>query len=288
MDRIIKISDYDLETPNSIERIKKDSILVVATSWHCSLKAVDAVKKIKCDNVIILANTEYKKNFFEKKCPNVDVVFCNNNALINEDNFKILYDVTKKYDLVINSRFSAYKNVGIANLCENTIHIGYFNTGENYKFPRFGKYANFKKPTDYGSLKRKNYSIFNKEKITQYLNESYVGGIFSTIEGQCRGSSEYLLCGIPVVSTKSLGGRDIWYNNDNSIICEFNPQSVSDAVNLAKQLVINGTFNAEKIRNQHLLQSYEHRERLIDVINGKLDDSEKVEYVNVKAQLLHN
>ena len=47
-----------------------------------------------------------------------------------------------------------------------------------------------------------------------------VGGVFSEEEGACWASSEYLLCGLPVVSTHSRGGRDVWYSGHNSLIVE--------------------------------------------------------------------
>ena len=45
-----------------------------------------------------------------------------------------------------------------------------------------------------------------------------------------RASMEYLLCGLPVVSTPSIGGRDRYFRSDYAVICEPNPRAVADAV----------------------------------------------------------
>ena len=66
--------------------------------------------------------------------------------------------------------------------------------------------------------------------VCDMINQSNCGLILSASEGACFSSSEYLLCGIPVVSTASSGGRDIWYDEYNSIICDDNHDSVAAAV----------------------------------------------------------
>jgi glycosyltransferase involved in cell wall biosynthesis len=38
---------------------------------------------------------------------------------------------------------------------------------------------------------------------------------------------EYMLCGTPVVSTPSTGGRDVFFTPENSIIRDDNPKAVA-------------------------------------------------------------
>ena len=53
--------------------------------------------------------------------------------------------------------------------------------------------------------------------VAGVLQQSGVGLALSFIEGACLASLEYLLCGLPVVSTHSRGGRDTWYDDENCI-----------------------------------------------------------------------
>jgi len=57
--------------------------------------------------------------------------------------------------------------------------------------------------------KFKNDRRSTKEEVTEVYRDSVCGGIFSAGEGACFSSSEYLLFGLPVVLTKSRGGRHI-------------------------------------------------------------------------------
>mgnify|MGYP006234474903 CR=1 FL=1 len=52
----------------------------------------------------------------------------------------------------------------------------------------------------------------------------------SSAEGAMYSSVEYLLCGLPIVSTKSTGGRDVFFTNENCIIAEDTPESVAECV----------------------------------------------------------
>ena len=43
-------------------------------------------------------------------------------------------------------------------------------------------------------------------------------------------STEYLLCGLPIVSTPSIGGRDVWYNAFNHRIARPHKNEIAKAV----------------------------------------------------------
>jgi glycosyltransferase involved in cell wall biosynthesis len=196
--------------------------------------------------------------------------------------FTIYNLMQKKHDLVIDSAFHEYKNVQIANKIKNTLHIGYFkyckeNTDDKV-VPDFGTVANF--INGY-------YRKIEKHQINIYYNQSLIGGIFSECEGACFASSQYLLAGLPVISVKSVGGRDIWYNEENSIICDNNENSVFEAFEAAKSKIISGDFNREKIRELHLKQMDEHRNTLIEYINAKflLKVDANIDTNDIKKQL---
>ena len=195
----------------------------------------------------------------------------------------MIYNSIRKYDLVIDSAFHEYKNVEIAKQIKNTLHIGYFKyikkDTDDKVVPSYGILANFTNG---------DYKKIEKHQINIYYNQSLIGGIFSECEGACFASSQYLLCGLPVISIKSFGGRDIWYNEYNSIICENNEDSVYEAIELAKSKIISGEFNRDKIRELHLKQMNEHRNIFIDYINKRFLNEEKLVDINdIKKQLAY-
>ncbi len=118
-------------------------------------------------------------------------------------------------------------------------------------------------------VKVPNHSYWNKEPLPPALvkdkiNESHCGLILSAAEGACFSSSEYLLCGVPVVSTHSEGGRDVWYTEYNSRIVNDDPQSVLEAVEFFKSTDV----DPYRIRNEHIALSQSFRNRFIFYIGS--------------------
>jgi len=205
---------------------------------------------LKCPNPIICVPNKHIYNLFKKYRPQYEVVLAGHNAFINENVFKI-NNKQKKYDMVINSSFTKLKNLQLTNLIKNKVYIGY-KCGSLEEFnecvPKDGYIPNFENR----ERNINNHNWVGESDIIGFYNESYVGGIFSNAEGGCYSSSEYLVCGLPVISVKCKGGREYWYNKENSIICKNDPLEIKNAVELAKKKLKNGEFNPIKIRNKHI------------------------------------
>ena len=246
---------FDYEFNNFIKnKYENNGFIFLLCSWFKSQYLLNIINSYSEYNIVILANSLEEKKYFESKVKN-DVLFCNHNAFLNEDIFNINEnDMNKEYDLVIDSAFHNYKNVNLARKIPNVIHIGYYKKDQlEIVMPNYGVILNYLS----GSYER-----INKTEINNFYNKSLIGGIFSTTEGACFASSQYLLCGLPVISTKSVGGRDIWYNDKNSIICEDNEEAIFEAYKLAKEKIKNGDFNKYDIRNAHIKQMDEHKNTL--------------------------
>lgn len=114
----------------------------------------------------------------------------------------------------------------------------------------------------------RNDRILSSEEVCLKINQSKCGLILSENEGACYASSEYLLCGIPVVSTPSEGGRSVWYNDYNSITCEPDINSVADAV----QQFSGRKVDPERIRSDHIRLQYYFRSKFIMFFSSLLKD----------------
>ncbi len=71
--------------------------------------------------------------------------------------------------------------------------------------------------------------------IPKYISQARCGLILSEREGGCYASTEYLYCGIPVVSTPSIGGRDAYYDEITAIIVEPTAEGVLQGVEEMKK-----------------------------------------------------
>ena len=118
-----------------------------------------------------------------------------------------------------------------------------------------------------------------KEQVMQIYNESYCGGIFSAEEGACYSSSEYLLCGLPVVSTDGRGGRDTWFDAENSIIVEPDEIAVKTAVETWINRINAGTVNPMAIREKHILL----QEKMRKNFNDKVQELFDMHSININA-----
>jgi glycosyltransferase involved in cell wall biosynthesis len=96
------------------------------------------------------------------------------------------------------------------------------------------------------------------DEMVGFYNEARVGLILSEREGAVFASMEYLLCGLPVVSTPSTGGRDVFWDDRFVIVCEPNPEAVAEAVQELKLRNI----DPQLIRNATLEQVEKHRDVL--------------------------
>ena len=197
-----------------------------------------------------------KKNEFIMLCPDLDSIlfsiefdlkylFINNNAWLDYEIFT--YKKSNKiYNMIMNCRSQPSKRPYLAKNVDNLAFIKSKNLvfGDSYDFNEL-KYS------------FTNNKSLSAEEICTLCNQSHCGGIFSAIEGCCYASVEYLLCGLPVISTPSQGGRDIWYNTDNSIIVE-NEDDIQNAI----QNIVNGSI---KFDNAKI--SKDCKELIIDMRN---------------------
>jgi hypothetical protein len=276
-----KINNFKLDN----EFFKPSGHVFILTSWFKTPNAIKILESNPSYEITILANSVEEKEYFEKMTSRY-VMFCNHNAFLNERVFDIIENVPKMHDFIVDSAFHEYKNVEKANRIKNTLHIGYFKPDKIVKndvvIPTYGKLANFANANATGKYKR-----LTKPQINVHYNESRVAGIFSLLEGACFASSQYLLAGLPVISTRSQGGRDIWYNEFNCIMCENDEDSIHNAHQTAMQKLESGEFNARQIRQLHLQQMDEHRTRLIEYIKHTVLCNEEIDADAMKHAFAH-
>jgi glycosyltransferase involved in cell wall biosynthesis len=202
------------------------------------------------DNFFFLFNSEEERKNLTNKGFVGDII--NQNCWIDEKKYNINPSISKKYDALLIARKTAFKRHYLACKVRNLalISSGY-NDANNvqYDMPKF----------KYESDHKLNYI-----EICEKINESYCGLALSAEEGACYSSSECLLCGTPMVSTKSLGGRDLWYDEYNSIVCDSDTaEDVAEAVLFFK----NNQRDPQKIRNKHIEQANKQRQKFIDQLD---------------------
>ena len=187
----------------------------------------------------------------------------NNNCWLEENNFSI-HELPKKYDAFYVARAVKFKRHCLAAKIKRLA----LAAGDKL----YGSEA-----AELPTCMNDPYKFLNKREISILCGQSNCGLILSAEEGACRVSSEYLMSGIPVVSTKSLGGRDVWYNADNSIIC----QDSEDAVKEAVEEACSKTWDSKKIRSTHIEQAINYRNKFKELLKKALL---KLDYQSLSAE----
>jgi glycosyltransferase involved in cell wall biosynthesis len=124
---------------------------------------------------------------------------------------------------------------------------------------------------DYYAPGSENGKRLDPNEVVDIYNKSKIGIILSEVEGGCKVSGEYLLCGLPVLSTVCVGGREWWYNENNTVICDGSSDAVLWAYNEIIKKLNEGFYNPEEIREEHIKMQLEFRNTFIDKVGEILD-----------------
>jgi hypothetical protein len=168
--------------------------------------------------------------------------------------------LAKRYDAVINARFTIMpggkelKRHDLTGKLQRLALLDPINASDAHMLK--ARYT-----------QRPNCVFFNTgrlppHRVAEILQQSCCGLILSPLEGVCRASSEYLLTGLPVVSTHSVGGRDVWYDAYNAIIV----QATDDAIVAAVEKLKANPRDPWRIRTAYLAQAQVFRERFRDEV----------------------
>jgi hypothetical protein len=132
-------------------------------------------------------------------------------------------------DAIYNARFMPFKQ---HRLCANLRSIAFIYFRANDPAPdneaevrRLIPHARYLNHEAGGGVFRK----LSHVEIAGYLNRTGVGLCLSSVEGQMRASMEYMLCGLPVVTVPSKGGRDRYLLPELTVTCDAEPAAVERA-----------------------------------------------------------
>ncbi len=249
--------------------LEPDTHVPPIAAWHNTYTEQNPLH-----HFIYLANTENE----EKKLKQfgLESRFVNQNCFIDEKMFQPEPESEKLFDAIYNARLIRCKNIQLASELDNLALITYFALQDNYD--QFSEYQqmipnatalNWPGHPPLKDCVISNYRKININDISSYLNKARVGLCLSNIEGAMYASAEYLLCGLPVVSTESIGGRDVMFDDDYVIMVE----NSASAVKAGVSAMISRNLSPEFVRNRTLEKMERHRRYFIDLIQQQYEEN---------------
>lgn len=249
---------------NKLEnKTNSKAYLLIHPMWYFSFSSViphlKYRAKLRKKNIILIILSNSRREHIFSSLLGFKSVFLNQNMHVCEYQFTIEHR-PKKYDAVYIAAAKKYKRIHLAAKISSLFIITYFwpiITDENgnwnlHEFEPRIKHANYNK-------KR-----MDKAQIRTIISESKCGLALSKKEGAMLASMEYLLSGIPIVTTKSIGGRNHFFDNRYVKTVRANPTAVKKGVDVITSLNIEPEF----IRNETLKKIEKERRKFYNFIKA--------------------
>lgn len=273
---------------NEIQALKqyltgKQAYFLIAPYWNvCDYIMKDYTTFInnteECHKVIILTNTLDEQDRFNNL--GVQNIWCSHNAFVDPNIFNII-DNDKQYKAIYNARFNKDKRHHLAKKIDNLACItwGFGNEKEKEYLTNL---QSTQKITILNEINKDKIISKKPHEVNTAYSLAYTGLCLSSAEGAMYSSIEYLLAGLPIVSTRSRGGRDVFFNEYNSTIVEDNEDAVLEAVdNIISHY---DTIDRQKIRNEAITVQESHLDRfkklIISILNNHNINIDMTEWWN--------
>jgi glycosyltransferase involved in cell wall biosynthesis len=184
----------------------------------------------------------------------MDAEFCHQNAFLDERLFRVLPAATKSVDAIYIAQLAVFKRHYLAREVRDLVVSTYLTEWCDGDYIR--------RATDALKHARWVYDL-SQEQLCGLINECRTGLCLSAAEGGMYASMEYLLCGLPIVTTSSVGGRDVFFDPEHVITVDADPTAVARGV----QEMISRRLDPHRIRASALEKAETHRSNFVNIVN---------------------
>lgn len=243
---------------------------------HRMLKKKWAFHQLKSLGITPLLATNSKQEDIYRKLFGIQGLQCITYIYIDEGNYKVL-DLEKQYEAIYAAQLIPFKRLELIQDIDKVFVLTYVDGANqwnlHHKYPLL---SHVKFNSEWVSTNDKNL-LFNQAKVALALSKE---------EGAMMANVEYLLSGLPVVSTKSQGGRDQYYDEEYCLIVKDTAKAVSEGV----QELVRRNISPQYIREQTLKKIDKDRNRYVDFICDfvKKDIGEVLDPELIKKTLFNN
>lgn len=202
----------------------------------------------------------------------LEAVLAPHNAFANEAIFRPLAPAPPLFDAVLNAAWRGWKRHELAAEIPRLALVGYFHRKPGDDEAAFYEQLHRRLPhaTFCNDGPNGGYEYLRPPDVNAILNRARVGLCLSAIEGGNFASIEYMLSGLPVVSTPSQGGRDYFFDSDFCLVVPPDPRAIRDAAAALAARAIPRSY----IRGEALERVAQERRRFIGLMQDLYDAAE--------------
>jgi hypothetical protein len=196
-------------------------------------------------------------------------LWCSKGAFLSESVFFPIASSARTFDAIYDAAWADYKRHELATEISSLALITYLNprrcTIAYCQRTLLGlRHATWLNPP---WVKNARHLAF--DAVNQAYNTARVGLCLSKEEGIMKASVQYLLAGLPVVTTHNLGGRDVLFDPSYTRWVADDPSAVAEAVSDMARL----DLDPQSVRRAVLLKMDEHRSRFVQWINQTIEEN---------------
>lgn len=220
--------------------------------------------------LVVMANTIREEQMLGTL--GVDVRFAPQNMFVDEAMYHPIPGRERNFDAIYNAQLAPMKRHELARFVSSCAYVTkmFEAWSPELKQAQLAKFV--------GSLPQ-GHEIVNDTTadsivpmdhvgVNEAMATAHVGLCLSRLEGGMYASIEYLLAGLPVVTTRSRGGRDIFFHADTTLVVDDDPRAVQEGVAAMKARAV----PPEHIRATTLRLIRAERERFnafVDDLRGR-------------------
>ena len=225
--------------------------------------------------LVFVCNTSEEET--EMRAVGEAAVFYNKTANVSEAVFRPLPGEPRIFDAVYNAQLSAWKRHELALAVPSCAFIFYRDSsgagGPAVEAAIIARHRAVPGHVFLNPFREDGVPLrFPAREVNRQLNRAHVGLCLSEKEGAMFASVEYLLAGLPIVTTPSSGGRHVYHDPEFSLTVPADPRAVAEAVAVLKARAI----PRERVRTKTLARIERDRARFVALLNSILADAQRL------------
>lgn len=252
---------------------RRPAALLVCMSWHFDggyggekgmRQVAEYRRHFPMHEIHFLANSPDEIENFARL--GETAVLLNQNLAVSERHFFPVEDVAVDFDAIYNARFDPMKRIELAAEIDRVAYVTRPPQGvDPATYARIEQGVAALYPRHQVLNPRENGIVRDMDPagVNRALARASVGLCLSGVEGAMLASMEYLLAGVPIVSTPSKGGRDFFFDDDYCLVVPADPRSIREATIALKARAIPRSH----VRNRTLIRVEAQRRSFLALLD---------------------